>query len=127
MRRLLISVLLLTVATGATVSPDSSRTSGSGPGSEGARSSDARLLAATRDRDVEAASAALAAGASLETTAADGATPLAIAAQLGSDELVDLFLSRGAAVDSRDPSGWTALLHASAQGSRRPFSARVSS
>src|SRR5215475_12975834 len=121
MRQLLASALLLAAATGATVGPDA----GKAPVHPSAASSagnvaaiDARLIAATRDGKVDAARAALEGGAALECTAGDGATPLSIAAEVGSDELVDLFLSKGAAVNSRDQSGWTPLLHASAQGAR---------
>src|SRR5262245_7752970 len=121
MRQLLASALLLAAATGATVGPDAGKApvhpSATSPAGNIAPVN-ARLLAATRDADIEAARGALEAGASLECTATDGATPLSIAAEVGSDELVDLYLSRGALVNSRDQSGWTPLLHASSQGWR---------
>ncbi|WP_181919329.1 ankyrin repeat domain-containing protein [Alkalilimnicola ehrlichii] len=48
-------------------------------------------------------------------------TPLTLAAQLGRDDLVELFLSRGAAVDEPAAHGFTALMHAA----MRPGNARV--
>jgi ankyrin repeat protein len=126
MRQILASALLLAAATGATVGPDAGKSpvhpaTASEAGNIAAgniAAVDARLIAATRDQNTESARAALEGGASLECTATDGATPLSIAAEVGSDELVDLYLSKGAKVNTRDQAGWTPLIHASVQGWR---------
>ena len=78
MFRLLLSFVLIAASVGSTVEAAgvAQEASASQPG--------AALLSAIRTRNVAEARAALAPGAPLESRGADGATPLILAAQVGS-------------------------------------------
>jgi hypothetical protein len=76
----------------------------------------ASLFVATRAGEVDAVARALAGGADIRSRAttlgADAETPLISAAGSGHDAVVALLLSRGAEVNARTTSGWTALMRA---------------
>ncbi len=74
------------------------------------------LFEAARTGNVQVAARALAGGADVRSRdtalGADAETPLVAAAGNGHDAVVTLLLSRGAEVDARTTSGWTALMRA---------------
>jgi len=77
------------------------------------------LGAAASDGDAAGVAAALAAGADAAVAAAgpdDGATPLHLAADAGSEECVSLLLAAGAPVNARDVEGGTPVSYAAAAG-----------
>lgn len=74
------------------------------------------LFDAIRSADIDEVTRALARGADVRsrdpTFGADAETPLIAAASCGQDAVVKLLLSRGADVNVRSGSGWTALMRA---------------
>ena len=78
---------------------------------------DSNLMAATVDGDVEAALAALAAGANPNYSNSLGMRPLLICCGgSGPLEMLDALLAAGAACDATDSEGWTALHYAASSG-----------
>ena len=72
---------------------------------------------AARDGDTEAVKKLLRQGESVNAaTTASGVTPLILAASVGHEQIVEALLDAGAAVDTADRTGGTALLYASSKG-----------
>lgn len=78
--------------------------------------SEALLLSAIKDRDVDRLGEALAAGASADAEDRYRRPILALAARTGRVEMLETLIAAGADVDAPDPIGYTALMEAAREG-----------